>query len=151
VSLSVGSIVAASDNKNSKNENKEVALGLKELQALPRHRKIYYFGKIPHHFIVNQTSGVTISNKCDSVKIPDKCLASKKLIEANILLLDEKDRRGGKNPGSVMCKKLLKGKVRFGKDREGNTSTFCAFSDGSMVSSDTVTFWGNKNAKKKKQ
>lgn len=40
---------------------------------------------------------------------------------------------GGKNPGAVKCKELLKGKVIIGKNKKGDEQSFCFFSDESYL------------------
>ncbi len=46
---------------------------------------------------------------------------------------------GGKNPGSVLCRKILKGEVILGQDLEGNTDSLCRFKDGSFTACSSLS------------
>lgn len=106
----------------------------------------YFFGDTPHAFVRNSEKGFTVSKHCGENLEGAKCLAAVKLKQVNMNALTSADLEGGKNPGSVLCRKSLKAKVLFGKDLDGNVSSFCAFEDGTMLSSDTLVYWGKLNA-----
>lgn len=46
----------------------------------------------------------------------------------------------GKNPGSVICKKIFNQVVFYLKDIQGNENTFCLFPDKSFISSSSLFF-----------
>lgn len=46
---------------------------------------------------------------------------------------------GGKNPGSVLCREILKGEVILGQDLEGNTDSLCRFKDGSFTACSSLS------------
>jgi hypothetical protein len=54
--------------------------------------------------------------------------------------LSEKDIAGGKNPGSVVCKKFYLGKVLILKNSEGLENSFCKFSDNTLISSSDIFY-----------
>ena len=69
----------------------------------------------------------------------DSCLAMKAMKVVSKIKLTTQALRGGKNPGSVLCTRLSETfkdtQVVFGENASGNFSSFCHFSDGSLVSS----------------
>lgn len=63
-------------------------------------------------------------------------------------LLDKNSTIGGKNPGAVLCKDVLKQQIIYLKDLQGNENTFCLFKDKSFISSSSLSILANKNDKK---
>jgi hypothetical protein len=55
---------------------------------------------------------------------------------------------GGKNPGAVLCKEVLKQNIIYVKDISGNENTFCIFKDKSFISSSSLSNIANKNSQK---
>jgi|GEM_PF-6096105 len=102
-----------------------------------------------HRFLSIKDRFITITSSCGEAFLNNqtqiKCLALQALNKVSLDQISEDDLLGGKNPGSVLCKKSLKATVVFGLDLQGNTTSFCAFTDGTMVSSDTLSFYGEKN------
>lgn len=101
-------------------------------------------------FVINSRKVLTVNRQCGDV-IPQRntsfgCMALRELHYVSMQDLDENDLLGGKNPGSVLCKKSAKGTVVFGKDHFGNLNSFCVFPDSSMVSNDTLYYYGTRNA-----
>lgn len=72
--------------------------------------------------------------KCDASKA--KKIVSFKGIKNDLL-------SGGKNPGSVLCKESVKGKVYILKNAKGDENSFCRFADGSFVATATLQKWAN--------
>ena len=66
----------------------------------------------------------------------EDCIAIKSL-RKNILM-SELNLAGGKNPGSVACAQVLKGKVIMLKNQQAGTQSFCRFQDGSIISNDSI-------------
>lgn len=58
---------------------------------------------------------------------------------------------GGKNPGAVLCKEVLKQKILYLKDLQGNENTFCLFKDKSFISSSSLSIIADQNEKKEKK
>ncbi|HAZ11752.1 MAG: hypothetical protein A2X86_00995 [Bdellovibrionales bacterium GWA2_49_15] len=110
--------------------------------------KTYYFGTKSHTFTVDKRKNVTITRSCGAKLESSKCLAAVKLKEVNMNDLSETDLTGAKNPGAILCQKLLNADVLTGKDQDGNVASFCSFQDGTMVSAETLVAWANKNAKR---
>ena len=117
----------------------------------PIEYKTYYLNDKPIRFIKNKSKIITISINCGedySKEFKGKCLAIAALYKVNNKDIKITDLKGGKNPGSVLCKKSVHGRVVFLKDPYRNTSTFCQFQDGSYLSNDTLSSYGYRNAKK---
>ncbi len=55
---------------------------------------------------------------------------------------------GGKNPGAVLCKEVLKQNIIYVKDISGNENTFCIFKDKSFISSSSLSNIAHKNSQK---
>jgi putative hemolysin len=53
--------------------------------------------------------------------------------------------RGGKNPGSVLCKLALHGQVELATDPQGNELSLCRFPDGSFASTGSLVAWARAN------
>jgi putative hemolysin len=49
-------------------------------------------------------------------------------------------RKGGANPGAVLCTESAGGKVVLAQDEKGNQNSFCEFPDGSYVSSGSLRY-----------
>ncbi|MBI2522399.1 MAG: hypothetical protein HYV97_18405 [Bdellovibrio sp.] len=120
-------------------------------EQINSHYKIYFFGEKSHTFTIDKKKHITVTKQCGDQLETSKCQAVQKLKQVNMNDITTEDLDGGKNPGAVLCKKSLNAQVIFGKDRDGNVTTFCSFQDGTMVSSDTLIVWGNKNAQKDKR
>lgn len=58
---------------------------------------------------------------------------------------------GGKNPGAVLCKEVLKQRIIYLKDMQGNENTFCVFKDKSFISSSSLSVIADQNQKKDKK
>lgn len=58
---------------------------------------------------------------------------------------------GGKNPGAVLCKEVLKQRIIYLKDLQGNENTFCLFKDKSFISSSSLSVIADQNEKKEKK
>lgn len=58
---------------------------------------------------------------------------------------------GGKNPGAVLCKEVLKQKIIYLKDLQGNENTFCLFKDKSFISSSSLSILADQNEIKEKK
>lgn len=56
-----------------------------------------------------------------------------------------KENAVDKNPGSVICKKLLDGKVYIGIDANNNEASFCKLKDNTYIDSGTLTYYAEKN------
>lgn len=102
-----------------------------------------------HRFLTIKDKFITITSSCGEAFLSNqthaKCLAWQALSKVSLDQITEDDLLGGKNPGSVLCKKSLNATVVFGQDLQGNTTSFCSFADGTMISSDTLSFYGEKN------
>lgn len=79
-------------------------------------------------------------SKCDALKLT-KNLNWKNVADDATL--------GGKNPGAVLCKELLKQTIVYMKDLSGNENTFCLFKDNSVISSSSLSVLASKAKKKK--
>lgn len=52
---------------------------------------------------------------------------------------------GNGNPGSTVCKVLLKGTVFIGEDEEKNQNSFCLLKDDLYIDNGTLTYYSQKN------
>ena len=105
-----------------------------------------------YRFVVNSKKVLTVISQCGDF-IPQRntafgCMALRELHYVSMNDLEDNDLLGGKNPGSILCKKSVKGTVVFGQDYFGNMNSFCLFTDGSMISNDTLFYYGTRNAQK---
>jgi hypothetical protein len=96
-------------------------------------------------FVWFKEQSITISASCVKSGQIKKCQAKQALDNVKSSLL-EKDHFG-RNPGTMLCSEQLKGTVVWAKDKSGNERTFCKFSDGSLVGSGSLFFYGNKNSR----
>ena len=85
------------------------------------------FGKVVTTLAKYGKKKLLISKQCINPKNPLALRSNcKKLLD--IISFSNKKipfEVGGKNPGSVICKKRLNGKVRFAKNLDGEVRTFC--------------------------
>jgi hypothetical protein len=51
---------------------------------------------------------------------------------------------GGKNPGAVLCHEM-RGNVVFALDNEDNESTFCQFTDESLIDNGSLAYFAELN------
>ncbi|MBI3544541.1 MAG: DUF333 domain-containing protein [Deltaproteobacteria bacterium] len=80
-----------------------------------------------------ESSGSWVSRACVEQTGAGSCEAQALLKKApQVARLSEKERQGGKNPGSVLCAKL-NGTVAYAKLESGSEITFCEASDHSVV------------------
>jgi putative hemolysin len=109
--------------------------------------KTWKIGNDYRIFISNSKKLLTISRSCgDNLATARNCMASSALMRVNLDILNPHNLRGGKNPGSVLCKLSVGGTVVFGKDiYKGHVTSFCQFKDGSMVSSDSLYHYAKVN------
>lgn len=84
-------------------------------------------------------SSACYKSKCDALTL-SKNLSWNKMSEDSTL--------GGKNPGAVLCKEVLKQNIVYMKDLRGNENTFCLFKDKSFISSSSLSLIASKNEKK---
>lgn len=95
----------------------------------------------------NLTSTIECSSIVDTGKLCAKLdfLSDLSLKKAGI------EGTGGINPSSILCKKLVNGKVVIGFDSEGNENSFCRTPAGTYVDGGTMLFYALKNDGKLKQ
>jgi hypothetical protein len=94
-------------------------------------RQVWSIAGSPTVFRFDSVRRTLVDERC-ATQGP-KCMALRKLPEANLSRLSDDDRDGGKNPGGGLCKKVLGGTVVMGLDADKNQSSFCLFSDGSLI------------------
>ena len=92
-----------------------------------------------HHYLMSyhQKTNLLISENCFNEGTPlekSKCEAAHALNKKKTLKAPGNAFWGGKNPGAVVCQKLLGEKVAILKDPKNNENAFCRFADGSMIS-----------------
>lgn len=83
-------------------------------------------------FSYQASSNILISQNCVPLE-KSKCDAAKVLKQKKSLTAP-KTNIGGKNPGAVVCKDLLKKQIRILKNHKDDENSFCVFDDGSMIS-----------------
>ena len=109
-----------------------LSFNARALEAEFSEREIIY--RIGEKFIIfkmHKEKKYLLSNQC--VKSND-CLASKALNKKYDVKIFPGDLKGGKNPGSVLCRKIPDGKVVIGLDVKRNQQSFCLFTDKSLLS-----------------
>ena len=92
---------------------------------------IYRIGEKFIIFKMHNEQKYLLSNQC--VKT-NNCLASRALNKKYNIKINPGDLKGGKNPGSVLCRKIPDGKVVIGLDVKRNQQSFCLFTDKSIIS-----------------
>lgn len=85
-----------------------------------------------------------------SVCQKSKCEALELTKDLSWKTLPQDATAGGKNPGAVLCKEVLKQNIIYLKDLSGNENTFCLFKDKSFISSSSLSVIASKNEKKGK-
>ncbi|AUN97759.1 hypothetical protein DOM21_12550 [Bacteriovorax stolpii] len=90
------------------------------------------------HYLMSYqpSSGILISENCfndDVLLDKSKCEAAQILKKKKFFKAPLRSSTGGKNPGAVVCKDVLKQKVVMLKDQKNNENSFCRFEDGSMI------------------
>ncbi len=73
------------------------------------------------------------------------CRAVQALSQVSQKGIEPETFRGGKNPGSVLCKLTLRGRVELATDSAGNEQSLCRFQDGSYASTGTLVAWARHN------
>lgn len=81
---------------------------------------------------------LTISRNCVKKELTPQCEAYSAYQKAASQVLAPTAKRGGRNPGAVLCGKIG-GKVVVAVDESGNQQSFCAFQDQSYVSTGSLT------------
>jgi len=92
----------------------------------------------------DSSKNILYSNSCSK----KDCLALRLTKDITFKNLRKDSLLGGKNPGAVLCKEVLKMKIVYLKDMSGNENTFCLFNDNSMISSSSIAYLANLNEKK---
>ena len=111
--------------------------------------QIYRFKEGHIIFHVLKSERLKISKTCSvNSKLDSKCEALKSIELVKQTKLSGHELRGGKNPGAVLCKKTLRGKVVFGENRFGGKTSFCKFSDGSLLANDSLLYAYNTRREK---
>ena len=87
-------------------------------------------------------SASCVKYSCDALKL-SKNVSWKKL--------SPDATAGGKNPGAVLCKEVLKQQIIYLKDIQGNENTFCIFKDKSFISSSSLSVLADQNQKLEKK
>lgn len=106
---------------------------------MPKVEYSFQQGKIA--FVTDEANKLTVSADCLKEDGSLQCDAATAL--KNISW--KKRKKGDENPGSSLCQKQLKAIVVVGKDAAGDESSFCRFSDGSMVDSGSLIYRARKN------
>ncbi len=75
---------------------------------------------------------------CPGEKSPERCQALQGLGRATLSGIPASRLRGGKNPGSLICRDVLAGQVVLGTDARNQEQSFCQFPDGSQVSTGSL-------------
>lgn len=75
---------------------------------------------------------LTISEDCFPLGKKSKCLAYEAFIKSKLVQLSDEDLKGGKNPGTMRCKKL-NGEVFIGINKDKDEVSLCGFKDNSLV------------------
>lgn len=96
------------------------------------------------NFFRSEEKHLTVSRGCLKSNGSLSCQAYESLSKASLDGLESKNS-GGANPGARICDSELKGEVVIGRDKSGNENSFCRFSDGSLVSSGTLMYYGRQN------
>ncbi|WPU66664.1 hypothetical protein [Peredibacter starrii] len=95
-------------------------------------KQIWMKGEEYFLFSYQASTNILISESCIPLdKL--KCDAAKALKKKHSLQ-SPKTNVGGKNPGAIVCKDLLKKEIRILKNHKDDENSFCVFEDGSMIS-----------------
>jgi putative hemolysin len=104
---------------------------------------VFKVGDQGQRFVIEDQTHLTISDFCAAKSRREKCRARVAIEQAhaNVKALDDRTPRpGGINPGSILCKKAG-GDVLIGFDVDQDEMTFCEFTDGSMVATDSLVYY----------
>ncbi len=107
--------------------------------------QMWKFGKIFIKMYEDKSKNAIYSFACTQ----SSCDALKKTKKVSFKQLDKNALLGGKNPGSVLCKEVLKMDIVFMRDISGNENSFCLFKDKSMLSASSLAVTASENDKKK--
>lgn len=105
-------------------------------------KQIWSAGDNHYLFNYHAPTNTLISENCFNEEVSlekSKCEAAQILKRKKTLVAEKGAGSGGKNPGAVVCKDLLKKKIIILKDQKNNENSFCSFDDGSMISAITLT------------
>ncbi|WP_408095649.1 hypothetical protein ACJVC5_11445 [Peredibacter sp. HCB2-198] len=100
-------------------------------------RQIWMKGSDYYVFTYHASTNMLISENCFNPKVTleqSKCDAAKIFKEKKTYKIPAGAAKGGKNPGAVICKDVLKKQIRILKNHKDDENSFCVFDDGSMVS-----------------
>jgi hypothetical protein len=92
---------------------------------------IFKLGEKYFVFHQDKTDKYYISKNC---ALKDDCLANMALKKSLPIIQKKLNDSFGKNPGSVICKRLESTTVVIMQDLKGNQQSFCQFSDQSALS-----------------
>ena len=102
---------------------------------------------VKHDFVYLEREDILIFNKCvdisDGPKIISRCQEKLNRIKLNTEKLPS--LKGGKNPGAVICRQILKASVLFAKDKKGNVKTFCDLGEDIIIDNYWIMINHGKN------
>jgi hypothetical protein len=87
---------------------------------------------------------LTISSDCVAQTGELLCDAHAALSKATRAGTDVRQFSYGSNPGTVVCRQMLKGSIVMGSDKAGGQNTFCAFPDGSLLDTGTIAYYSSR-------
>ena len=94
--------------------------------------EVWNIGEINYVFNVQEKNKPQVSILCNNTL--KKCDALLAIEKKKKIKLSESELKGGKNPGSVTCKKYYSGEVLILRNSAGEESSFCKFKDNSLTS-----------------
>ena len=103
------------------------ALAFLVLSSFAHASEIYRFGKLV--VAMDKVDGIFVNRNC----LDKSCLAYKAYLSSKNKNPSVDDLAGGKNPLAVKCKKIMKGKVLIGLDKNRGEQSFCTFPDDSFL------------------
>lgn len=91
------------------------------------------------HF--HQEKKLLISSHCSADIKSSNCQAIKLLKDVNEYRFKKIDNMGGKDPGSALCRKQLKGNVIMAKKVSGGNQALCMLQDKSIISLSSLYYY----------
>lgn len=116
------------------------------MQAQASETVTFHFRSGPEAFTRRPAERLVVSKSCEK---PDGTLACM-AVDTTAPLSWARARRqageaGGASPGSHLCEEQRKGTVVMGTDDKGDETSFCRFTDGSMIDNGSLIHRARKN------
>lgn len=111
---------------------------VKDKSILRKNEEIWRLGQQYLSVMREPLNGYLYSGSCKDRKCDAFYFHKAKLTGKNISDFNLPANIGGKNPGAIICNKLLELRIIYLKSLQGNENSFCIFPDNSFISTNSL-------------